>query len=193
MAGSIRSFIAIELPDGIRVRLQALQDRFKAHKLNIRWVDPGNIHLTLKFLGNISEGEIEKVAGALSASVGPWAPLSLCAKGMGAFPGLNRPRVIWVGIGGEAVGLAALQKSLDDRLAEEGFKPDERPFKGHLTLGRVRGALKTDVFRTALQGDLNFETESFTVTGVSLFRSELKPGGAVYSRLLTVPMGKRPV
>ena len=193
MAGSIRSFIAIELPEDIRDRLQALQDSFKSHKLNIRWVDPGNIHLTLKFLGNISEGEIEKVAAALSASVGPRSPLSLCAKGVGAFPGLNRPRVIWVGIGGQSADLAALQKALEDRLTGEGFNPDVRPFKGHLTLGRVKGALKPDVFRKALQEGMSFETEPFAVAGVSLFRSVLKPGGAVYSRLFTVSLGKQPV
>lgn len=193
MAGPIRSFIAIELPDAIRARIKALQDSFKSYRLNIRWVDPDNIHLTLKFLGNISEGEIEKVAGALSAGVGPFAPLSLCARGMGAFPGLKRPRVIWVGIGGQAAGLSALQKALDDHLAVAGFKPEERPFKGHLTIGRVKGALSTALFREALKAGLSFETDPFTAASVSLFKSELSPGGAVYSRLVTVPMGKEPV
>jgi len=193
MAGTVRSFIAIELPDDIRARIKALQDRFKSYKLNIRWVDPGNIHLTLKFLGNIGEKEIEKAKGALSASLRAFAPMSLSARGVGVFPGLNRPRVIWVGIGGESAALAAMQKALDDHLEQAGFKPDDRPFKGHLTLGRVKGALKTAVFREALQAALNFETDPFTVASASLFKSELNPSGAVYSRLVTAPLGKQPV
>ncbi len=183
MAAAIRSFIAIELPEVIRTQLKGLQDNLKTCRFKVRWVRPENIHLTLKFLGNIDETDIEKVRGALTSRVDRFTPLSLSVKGVGVFPGIRRPRIIWSGMGGQLSALAALQKALAEDLAAIGFQQEKRPFKAHLTLGRVKGAIDALKLRDAILACADFESEIFTADKIFLFKSDLKPGGPVYSKL----------
>ncbi len=183
MAAAIRSFIAIELPEVIRTQLKDLQDNLKTCRFKVRWVRPENIHLTLKFLGNIDETDIEKVRGTLTSRVDRFTPLSLSVKGVGVFPGIRRPRIIWSGMGGQLSALAALQKALAEDLAAIGFQQEKRAFKTHLTLGRVKGAIDALKLRDAIQAFNNFESEIFTADKIFLFKSDLKPGGPVYSKL----------
>lgn len=183
MAAAIRSFIAIELPEVIRTQLKDLQDNLKTCRFKVRWVRPENIHLTLKFLGNIDETDIEKVRGTLTSRVDRFTPLSLSVKGVGVFPGIRRPRIIWSGMGGQLSALAALQKALAEDLAAIGFQQEKRAFKAHLTLGRVKGAIDALKLRDAIQAFNNFESEIFTADKIFLFKSDLKPGGPVYSKL----------
>ena len=138
MSQTIRSFIAIELPEGVVALLGKLQQDLKAIRLKAGWVQPSNIHLTLKFLGDIKADDIDKIGGAMQEAVKGCEPFRLTVGGIGFFPGIKRPRVIWVGVGGQTQPLFALQRSLEDRLAAVGFPKEKRSFKGHLTLGRFR-------------------------------------------------------
>ena len=183
MAAAIRSFIAIELSEVIRTQLKGLQDNLKTCRFKVRWVRPENIHLTLKFLGNIDETDIEKVRGTLTSRVDRFTPLSLSVKGVGVFPGIRRPRIIWSGMGGQLSALAALQKALAEDLAAIGFQQEKRAFKAHLTLGRVKGAIDALKLRDAIQAFDDFESEIFTADKIFLFKSDLKPGGPIYSKL----------
>ncbi len=151
--------------------------------LRAKWVRPENIHLTLKFLGDVNSGDIDKIGTAMTDAVYNFAPLNLVARRVGLFPGIKRPRIIWVGLGGQIQLLFAMQRALEDNLAALGFKEEKRPFKGHLTLGRFRQTVNPDTIRQIMRQYANLSSEEFTAKQIRLFKSDLKPTGAVYSQL----------
>jgi 2'-5' RNA ligase len=184
MPQTIRSFIAIELPEAVGSLLGKVQQDLKALRLKAGWVRPQNIHLTLKFLGNINTDDIGKIGGAMKAAAEEFEPFTLTVGGIGFFPGIKRPRVIWVGVGGQTQDLFALQRSLEDRLAAADFPKEKRSFKGHLTLGRFRDGPDPAAIRRVIQEYTDFGKEEFQTRRIVLFKSDLKPSGAVYSQLL---------
>ena len=184
MSQTIRSFIAIELPEAVGSLLGKVQQNLRALRLKAGWVHPQNIHLTLKFLGNITTADIDKVGMAMKAAAEDFKPFTLTVGGIGFFPGIKRPRVIWVGVGGQTQELFALQRSLEDRLAAAGFPKEKRSFKGHLTLGRFRNVPDSAAISRVIQEYTDIGKEEFNTRQIVLFKSELKPSGAVYSQLL---------
>ncbi len=188
MPDIIRTFIGFELPEKIRSFISSIQEDLKSNRLDARWVRPKNIHLTLKFLGNINKDDTQKVGAAIFKSAADYAPISLAAKGIGAFPGINRPRVLWIGIRGQIDVLIQLQKSLDDQLEKIGFSKENRPFKGHLTLARVKGRINQAKLINAIKKYGEFEPESFIADNIILFKSDLKSTGAVYTKLISVSL-----
>ena len=188
MSNIIRTFIAVEIPDKIISSIAKVQEDIKTYGFKIRWVQPESIHLTLKFLGNIEAADAENVGRAVCKAARAVAPLSLQAKGIGVFPGIRRPRVVWVGITGQLETLGRLQKTLDENLAAIGFPKEKRPFKGHLTLGRIQKKIDSKTFIEALDTLGIFETETFTADRVVLYKSELKASGAVYTKLVSAPL-----
>ena len=184
MPDIIRTFIAFELPEKIRSFISNIQEDLKSKRLDVRWVRPKNIHLTLKFLGNINKDDAQKVGAAIFKSAADYAPIFLAAKGIGAFPGINRPRVLWIGISGQIDVLIQLQKSLDDKLGKIGFSKENRPFKGHLTLARVKGQINQAKLINAIKKYGELESEPFIADNIILFKSDLKSTGAVYTKLM---------
>ena len=144
--------------------------------------------MTLKFLGDVATGQIETIATAIEKAARGFAPLSLSARGVGVFPDIRRARVFWVGIGGQFRQLGQLQAAVADGLARVGFPAEKRPYKGHLTIGRVKQAVDSRQLAAALTEFSGFETKRFTVDEVVLFRSQLRPDGPIYSRLKTVTL-----
>jgi 2'-5' RNA ligase len=183
MSQKIRAFIAIELPDSIKSLLDQVQQELKSLRLKARWVRSENIHLTLKFLGDIDAGEIDNIGGAMAGTAADSVPLALNIGGIGFFPGIKRPRVVWIGLGGEIPNLLNLQRNLEDRLAAVGFAKEKRSFKAHLTLGRMRQAANPDTVRRILKEYIEIGDHQFTADRITLFKSVLKPSGAVYSPL----------
>jgi 2'-5' RNA ligase len=179
----MRTFIAIELPQRITAALENVQKTLKSSKLKIRWVQPENIHLTLKFLGDTPPEAVDPINRTLSESVRGYDPISLSAKGSGAFPGLKNPRVIWVGLSGQISQLKALQQTLEENLTSLGYEKEKRTFKGHLTLGRIKGAVDPVKLNAALNEVMAFRTESFLVDRIFLFQSDLKPTGPIYTKI----------
>jgi 2'-5' RNA ligase len=188
---SVRAFIAIELPPAILKALGDLQDRLKQDvppKL-VRWVRPQGIHLTLKFLGDVPQAKVDAIAEALQDACAPHAPFSLSVGGMGCFPNPRRPRVVWVGVDEPSGALVRLQRDVERAIGPLGFPPEKRRFSPHLTLGRVKGrdrdavvALGEYVSRATVRvGELQAEA-------VHVMRSELLPGGAVYTELAVAPL-----
>ncbi len=190
MSQTIRSFIAFELPEAVISLLGKVQQELKSLRLKVRWVRPENIHLTLKFLGNINPGDIENIGGAMSDAARDCAPFTLTVGGIGFFPGIKRPRIIWVGLGGEIQVLLNLQRNLEDRLATVGFPKEKRSFKAHLTLGRIRQAVNPSKIGQAIQEYSDSGNQKFTADRVILFKSDLKPSGAEYLQLKQVGLGK---
>ncbi|MDF1593086.1 MAG: RNA 2',3'-cyclic phosphodiesterase [Desulfobacterales bacterium] len=184
----MRTFIAIELPQHIIAGLGNVQKTLKSAKLKIRWVQPENIHLTLKFLGDINPEAIDPINRTLSESARGYDPISLSAKGGGAFPGIKNPRVIWVGLAGQVSRLKALQGTLAENLTALGYEKEERTFKGHLTLGRIKGAVDPIKLNAALNEVMSFETEPFLVDRIFLFQSDLKPTGPVYTKIASAAL-----
>ena len=189
MSKTIRTFIAIEIPGNIISKIRELQEGIKVYGLKIRWVRSENIHLTLKFLGDVEGVKIGEIAEAVSKTVEEHTPISLKVKGIGVFPGIKRPRVLWVGLAGQLESLVGLQKTLDRNLKLLGFPREKRPFKGHLTMGRIKERIDVKKFGDALMAFRRFESETFTVGQLILYKSELKPSGAVYTKLASASLG----
>jgi RNA 2',3'-cyclic 3'-phosphodiesterase len=188
MGDKIRTFIAVSLPESVLQAIGKAQDQLRTVRLDIRWVRTEAIHLTLKFLGDIDKDKVEKIQAALEGATKDFSPFTLMGEGVGVFPDLRRPRVIWAGISGDGQTLLDLQRRIDGGLKALGFPKEKRPFKGHLTLGRVRGRLENRKLREALDGLGSFQTAAFTVESVALFQSTLRPQGAIYSKLAEAPL-----
>jgi 2'-5' RNA ligase len=184
MSNTIRTFIAIELPEKIIYTIGKVQEEIKIYGLKVRWVRPENIHLTLKFLGDIQEADTEKVAKVVSESVTGHPAISLAVKGIGVFPSIKKPRVLWLGISKQLDPLTALQQALNYNLEAMGFPKEKRPFRGHLTLGRIKSKIDPKILHDILKEFFQFESEHFLADRIILYKSDLKPGGAVYTKLI---------
>jgi len=188
----IRSFIAIELPGEIKSDLAQLGDRLMdARHPFVKWVDFENIHLTLKFLGNVAVNQITEITEAMREAIRGVSPFRLEISGLGAFPRMEQPRVIWVGISGETDKLSELQRRVDSKLVRLGFAGENQSFVPHLTLARVRdGASSSDRKDLGrLLTSTKFESKGhITVNSINLMKSQLTPDGPIYSRLFTVSL-----
>jgi len=183
----IRAFIAIKIPKDIQEKLGEVQDKLKEVEAYITWVNPGNIHLTLQFLGNIDEAQIPQIVSQLQESVQVVAPFEMQIGYAGAFPNLQYPRVIWIGITDDTAGsLKRFQEDLSRRVTALGFESEEGRFKPHLTLGRVKSQKNKSHLLRAIEGISNIWIGEVDVKAVYLIRSELKPTGAEYTDLAEV-------
>jgi 2'-5' RNA ligase len=189
----IRSFIAIEVPQPLLARIEELQRELKRMEADVKWVRPEGIHLTLKFLGSIHAQDLEKLARAIGPIVAAWNPFELRIHGLGCFPSSRSPRVIWAGIDRGDGEASSLQKVIEDKAADFGFAPEARPFKPHLTLGRVRTPRGRNSLIQVMENYKDVEIGTFLAREVFLFKSELQPSGAVYTKLHTFPMGKNQI
>jgi len=181
--GTIRSFIAIPLQPDIIKRIDKAQNELRAFRADVKWVRPQSIHLTLKFLGNIEESQIEAIAEKIHRAATGYKPWSIPVKNLGGFPSLANPRVVWVGIedaGGQTV---ALQQQLENELSALGFPQEKRRFSPHLTLGRVRSSRAKKELVQYLVEERERAFGTIQVDRVVLFRSDLQPSGAIYTRL----------
>ena len=183
----VRSFIAIELPQDVKARLAAMEEKLKARRHPfVKWVDPESIHLTLKFLGNVALDTVPQIVEAMNRIAQPVSPFSLQVGGAGAFPNWQRPQVIWVGIQGKTGTLAALHKELEAALSPLGFPPESRAFSPHLTLGRLRERVSPEDRRGFGQWAQSVKLQispSFEVDAIKLIKSQLTPNGPIYTEL----------
>jgi len=186
----IRSFIAIEVPQDLKSRMEEVQRELRRTEADVKWVRPDAIHLTLKFLGSIRQEDVERISQAVRPVIGLWQPFEVCIRGMGCFPNLRNPRVVWVGVDRGKESLASLKEQVEKRMIELSFPPEDRPFSPHLTLGRVRSLRGKGDLSQAVESRKGVEVGIFQAREVILFRSELKPSGAVYTKLKEFPMGK---
>jgi len=185
---SIRTFLAIELPAEVMKDIGVVQTRLKKSLQGIiRWVRPEGIHLTLKFFGDISERDSATISRIVADHASGIKPFTLYVRTLGAFPDLNRPRVIWLGVGGDVQRLMLFQKSLDQKLYENGFAKEEQSFKPHLTLARIKEHRGLIGLAKAVEKRDNYEAGHFNAGELVLFRSRLTPAGAVYTKLACFP------
>lgn len=189
----IRAFIAVELASEIIRQLEQVSAGLKQQLqgVPVRWVPVRNIHLTLKFLGDVSTSNLDMLKKILRTEASGHTPFTIEVSELGAFPSLQRPRVIWVGVQAPPE-LSAIQRGIENEMARLGYAREDRPFSPHLTLGRVgRSATPQDVrlISQALKNSNVGRLGSSPVDAVHLFSSDLRPEGAVYTCLFTARMG----
>ena len=188
----LRAFIAVEIPQEIHKAIENETAPLRAalNKSLVRWVPTDNMHLTLKFLGDVSPTNLEMLEQMLSVEVSQHRAFELRFGGLGAFPNPKRPRVIWIGIQAPA-GLEALQHCIEAAAATLGYPNEKRPFSPHLTVGRVKqkvGSAGMQKIRAVLEETKIGSLGTTQVTAVHLFKSDLKPTGAEYTRLFSAPL-----
>lgn len=181
----IRAFLAVEIPPDIKDRIREIQRGLTPLVRDIRWTRPEGIHLTLKFFGNISEDDIPCISKVIERKTRDTTPLTLQVKTLGVFPGPSRPRVLWIGMQGEIDRLARLQGDIESGLQECGFQREGRRFTPHLTLGRAKSQKKMFTgIANILTDKGTYHAGQFGVGSLTLFKSELTPAGAVYTKLV---------
>jgi RNA 2',3'-cyclic 3'-phosphodiesterase len=176
----IRSFIAVETPKDVRDGISALQANLKpAAGSSVRWVANDNLHLTLIFLGEVEENFLNKVKEQLTSAVKTVKSFEANLNGIGAFPSQRSPRIIWIGMDKGKDEAIDLQATVEKPLITIGYKPEDRKFHPHLTVGRVKGVIKdpAKIFET------NYTSRNFPVKSIVLFKSTLRPEGPVYEKL----------
>jgi 2'-5' RNA ligase len=181
----MRTFIAIEISEGMREALGQAQSHLRYAGADVKWVETGNIHLTLKFLGEVHEEKVEKIKSILDSIARDMKPFALTLNGIGAFPKIAYPRVIWVGLYKGAAESKVLAERIDDALSKIGFQKEARPFASHLTIGRVRSSKNLPALKEKIQSlDSQLSTHnSQLTTHIILFKSTLTPNGPIYTKL----------
>jgi RNA 2',3'-cyclic 3'-phosphodiesterase len=185
----VRAFIAIEIPPAIHTQLDKISKDLQGQTKTraIHWVPANNIHLTLKFLGEVSSANLEHVTKIMSGEAARYSPFEIQVGGIGAFPSVRRPRVIWVGIESPPL-LKSIQKGLEAETLRLGYVAEERDFSPHLTLARISHNVTPEELRTISEVMVRYKVGNlgaFRVESVRLFKSDLLPGGAVYTPLFT--------
>jgi RNA 2',3'-cyclic 3'-phosphodiesterase len=188
----MRCFVAVDLSDEAREAIAAAQARLRATapRAEVGWIDPAKMHLTLEFLGEVAEQQRGGIEGALADVAARHAPFALTAGGAGTFPGPSRPRVLWVGLAAGLREIGLLAADVERACAPLGFPPEGRPFRGHVTLGRVRNPRGVGRVVRALRELDGATFGTWTVREVVLYRSHL--GGsrpARYEALARFPLG----
>ena len=191
---TVRVFVALDLPlhakDVLRETVRKLADALPA---GIRWVDPSGIHLTLKFLGDVDAGRVDSLLAAMEQAACEFESSSfpLGLSGLGVFPNAREPRVLWAGVDGDLAALGRLQTLVDEALSELGFARERRPFRPHLTLGRVRDQVSPTERRRIgeVMGQARLAGgQSWEAREMHLIRSTLTPNGAIYDSIGVKPM-----
>lgn len=188
---AIRSFLAFELPGDIGKEVKRISTEIRKTDLNAGWVKPENIHLTVVFIGTVDENDIKRIIQAVDKTADKYGPFEISLKGAGLFPNIKRPKVMWLGLDCDIRALGNLRDDLQKRLEPFGVEPEKRPFRPHLTIGRFRRPVKDmsllkrvlDEYSSSGSGPAGRLEE------LVLFKSDLKPGGAVYTRIHSFPLG----
>jgi 2'-5' RNA ligase len=180
-SGPIRTFVAAEVPESVKARIAGIVDPLR-RQFRLRWTRPEGWHLTLKFLGERTPKEVERIIATAHEVAARVRPFEAALGGWGAFPSPGRPRVLWVGTAVGAEGLIGVATALDKALAEAGFPPEEKEFHPHVTLARVDvAAVGADAFNRLQERPL--APQPFPVDRIVVFRSILDRGGARYHPL----------
>jgi 2'-5' RNA ligase len=191
-AERIRAFVALRMAPRVDDAIIAFVDRLKPLSSDVSWVDSANLHLTLKFLGAaVPLDALEPLVSSLERLARSIVPFEVLTGGVGGFPNLRRPRVIWVGL--ESADLSALASRVEAVAIEAGFRAETRSYSPHLTIGRIRTLRNWNatrqVLETVLEADTNLVFGKSRIEKLNLYRSILSPKGATYDLLKTFPLG----
>jgi 2'-5' RNA ligase len=184
---AMRTFIAVELPETIKEKIGELQAPLKKTNAFVSWVKPENIHITLKFLGEVPEEKINEVFSAAEVAFKEAKKFKMNLKGMGAFPDFRRPRVIWIGTGKGGEELSDMATKIEDQTEKIGYPKEKRKFSPHFTMGRVKSPKNIEKLMELVKSS-DFETEDIEVNEVTVMKSQLHPAGAIYTPLKKIAL-----
>ena len=184
----IRCFVAIEIPEPIQQRLERIQEKFRQQIQKASWVKPGNIHLTLKFLGDVDPVDLESIGEAIKSEASRHGSFTFRIGGVGAFPNLARPRVIWTGVKVGKEHVCHLATGIDLALSRCGFSSDTKKFNPHLTIARLKGRMDLRPYALQYRQYDRIDGAEMTVDAISLIQSQLHSRGAIYSTLQSYPL-----
>jgi RNA 2',3'-cyclic 3'-phosphodiesterase len=190
MKKTLRTFVAVKITGPVRARAGELITKLAGTAANVKWVEPHNLHLTLKFLGDVHQREIVEVCRAVASGAAEVPPFELEVRGAGAFPTAARPRTVWLGAGAGAEQMIVLHDRVEAALAELGYRKEHRRFQTHLTIGRVRGAGPGIAeLGTLLQQNADVLIGRMSVQKTTVFCSTLTADGPIYEVLGTAQLG----
>ena len=178
----VRCFVAIEIPEPIQALLKPVQRHLQSEVRKASWTKPGNFHLTLKFLGAVHAKTVDVISEAVQNVANTQPPFSIELGGIGAFPTLARPRVIWIGVKHKASTVSHLAKAVNLELKHLGFPTDHR-FHPHLTLGRLRTPVNLERLKNVLHKYNTIDGAVVNVNEIIVMQSQLHPNGAIYTPL----------
>ncbi|MEW6002095.1 MAG: RNA 2',3'-cyclic phosphodiesterase [Nitrospirota bacterium] len=184
----LRCFIAIEISEPIKKKIGELMGILKRYNGDVKWAEPQNIHITLKFLGKTPDSLVPRISDSLSNIVLSYEPFYIKISDVGVFPSRRHPRVIWVGVKDSEI-LGKLKMDIEDSMEPLGFEKEDRDFKPHLTLGRARSQSGMANIINELDNFKENDFGSLRVTSIRLMQSELKPTGAFYHCLYEASFG----
>lgn len=179
----IRTFIAIPIPKNISLFLGKIQEELKATRVKAAWTRAASLHLTLRFLGDIPEGNVKQIIQAMKTTANACAPFTLSVEGVGVFPGIKKARVIWAGATGQTDQLKRIQRTLEKNLEQAGFPADTRQFSPHFTLGRFKERPDRTRLVKIIQTLGQYRSEPCRIDSMVLFKSDLSTSGAVHTPL----------
>ncbi|MDD2927886.1 MAG: RNA 2',3'-cyclic phosphodiesterase [Candidatus Omnitrophica bacterium] len=187
----MRTFIAVELPQEVKNKLAGLQELLKQSGADVKWIKPENIHLTLKFLGEIDEDKSAQVIRAIEDTARKSKQFRINLGSLGAFPKIELPRALWAGVDKGNKEITELAKELEEKIEKLGIPREERRFSSHITIGRVKSPLHKDKLAKVLKELEDYfsgKNIEFTAAKITLFKSTLGPGGPVYAALKEVKL-----
>jgi len=183
----MRTFLAIELPSKIKESLANIQNQLKTTDADVKWVEPQNIHLTLKFLGEVDDKKLSRISEIMDDIAGNSNSFYIQISSLGAFPKIDFPRVIWVGIEKGDKETKEIARALEEKIAKEaGIPKEDRPFSSHITIGRTRSSLnRIKLIQELKKLAIGLEQNNldFPVAKITLFKSTLTPKGPLYEAL----------
>jgi RNA 2',3'-cyclic 3'-phosphodiesterase len=188
MAETIRTFIAVLISDELKRKMAVVQEDFKNMAPQVKWVAAENFHITVKFLGDVEAGRIEEIRASVEDAVTGIEPFDYDIGGAGAFPGGGRPRVVWIGVTQGHDQLAEIAGRLEDGLGKLGFAKEDRPFRSHITIGRLKDERGAKEISSALRESEIGRLGSVRVAGIAIMKSELRREGPIYSKLAEVAL-----
>ena len=182
MSHSWRLFCAFELPASLRSQIDQHSQKVReaVPEAAASWSRPENIHLTVKFFGNVDQQRVDVISAAAARVVKEFSPIQIAVGKTGVFPRPSRPQVLWIGIDDASRALANLHKQLEHEFAREGFPKEDRPFRPHLTIARIRKPYNSDRLAEAHLG-MEFSSVTIELSELVLFRSELSSKGSKYT------------
>ena len=192
MKPTLRTFVAVEINAAVRQRAEELIEQLRSAGADVKWVAAHNLHLTLKFLGDVATQESPRVCDAVARGAAEVEPFELEVRGAGAFPNTRRPRTLWLGVGSGEQQMVALHDKVERPLEKLGFRPEHRRHQPHLTIGRIRrGGPGVTELGQLLQQHADYAAGRVKVSQVVVFSSQLGPGGPTYEALSRAKLGEK--
>ena len=185
----IRTFVAIEIPSKVRTRAASVANGLRTEGDPFRWVEADNLHLTLKFLGEVEDRDVYQICQSVKRVAAELSPFSVEISGVGAFPKLEKPRVVWLGVDEPENHLESLFAVLEDAMADHGFPREPRKFKPHVTLGRLRQGRRSPAdMASQIRRKIEFKAGDVPVSELVVFSSELTSAGPLYTAMGRAPL-----